>query len=234
MFIEINLRKTKCLLCGIYHPPRESDKEYFQQIELALDTYSDYEKFLLVEDFNAEESEPCLNNFLYHCDEKNLVKEKTCFKSIDNPSCIDLFLTNSYRSFQNTTTVCTGLSDFNKMTITLLKSTFQKAKPKEVLYRDYRNFVENDFKSELKIQLEHAEIKEFETFESIFLTVLNKYYQQPYITKTLRKAIMRRSALERKYYKHGSDDIKTAYRKQKKCSKLYKKERKKYYSNLDI
>ena len=46
---------------------------------------------------------------------------------------------------------------------------------------------------------------------------------------------MRRSALERKYYKYGSDNNKKAYRKQKHfCSKLYKKERKKYYSNLDI
>ena len=61
------------------------------------------------------------------------------------------------------------MSDFHKMTITVLKYTFQKAKPKEVLYRDYRNFVEKDCKSELKPQLEHAEIKEYETFESIFL-----------------------------------------------------------------
>ena len=245
MFLEIKLRKTKWLLFGTYHPPSDSDKEYFEQVELALDTYSDYEKFLLIGDFNAEETEPCLSNFLYHCDAKNLAKEKTCFKSIDNPSCIDLFITNSYRSFQHTTTVCTGLSDFYKMTITVLKSTFQKAKPKEVLYRNYRNFVENDFKSELKTQLEHTEIEEYEAFESIFLTVLNKHApckkkvvranQQPYITKSLRKAIMRRSALEGKYYKHGSDDNKKAYRKQKFfCSRLYKKERKKYYSNLDI
>ena len=105
MFIEINLTKTNWLLFGTY-PPSDSDKKYFEQIELASDAYSDYEKFLLVGDFNAEKLEPCFNNFLYHCDAKNLVKDKTCFKSIDNPSCIDLFLTNSYRSFQNTTTVC--------------------------------------------------------------------------------------------------------------------------------
>ena len=50
--------------------------------------------------------------------QKNLVKDKTCFKSIDNPSCIDLFLTNSFQSFQKTTTVSTGLSDFHKMIVT--------------------------------------------------------------------------------------------------------------------
>ena len=245
MFIEINLRKTRWLLFGTYHPPSQSDKEYFEQVGLALDVYSDYGKFLLTGDFNAEDSESCLKDFLYHYDAKNLVKQKTCFKSVENPSCIDLFLTNSYRSFQNTTTVSTGLSDFHNMSVTVLKSTFTKTKPKEILYRDYRNFIENDFRDELRMKLERDEIKEYERFETIFLNVLNKHApykkkilranQQPYITKTLRKAIMKRSELERKYYKNSSPENNKAYRKQKKfCSKLYKRERKKYYSNLDI
>ena len=245
MFIEINLRKTRWLLFGTYHPPSQSDKVYFEQVGLALDVYSDYGKFLLTGDFNAEDSESCLKDFLYHYDAKNLVKQKTCFKSVENPSCIDLFLTNSYRSFQNTTTVSTGLSDFHNMSVTVLKSTFTKTKPKEILYRDYRNFIENDFRDELRMKLEIDEIKEYERFETIFLNVLNKHApykkkilranQQPYITKTLRKAIMKRSELERKYYKNSSPANNKAYRKQKKfCSKLYKKERKKYYSNLDI
>ena len=40
--------------------------------------------------------------------------ENTCFKNAENPSCIDLFLTNFYRSFQNTTRVTTGLSEFRR------------------------------------------------------------------------------------------------------------------------
>ena len=56
-----------------------------------------------------EEEERCLKEFLFEYNAKNLVKEKTCFNSIDKPSCIDLFLTNSYQNFQNTTTVSTGL-----------------------------------------------------------------------------------------------------------------------------
>ena len=77
MFIEINLRKTRWLLFGTYHPPSQSDKEYFEQVGLALDVYSDYGKFLLTGDFNAEDSESCLKDFLYHYDAKNLVKQKT-------------------------------------------------------------------------------------------------------------------------------------------------------------
>ena len=125
----------------------------------------------------------------------------------------------------------TGLSDFHNMSVTVLKCTFKKTKPKEILYRDYRNFIENDFRDELRMKLERDEIKEYERFETIFLNVLNKHApyknkilranQQPYITKTLRKAIMKRSELERKYYKNSSPENNKAYRKQKNfCSKL--------------
>ena len=53
---------------------------------------------------------------------KNLVKQKTCYKNPDNPSCIDLILTNCHRNFQNTNVFETGLSDFYKMTVSVLKS----------------------------------------------------------------------------------------------------------------
>ena len=55
------------------------------------------------------------------------------------------------------------------------------------------------------------------------------------MSKTLRKAIMRRSYLEGKYYKTGDPEMGRLYRKQRNfCSRLYKKERKKYYTRLDI
>ena len=55
------------------------------------------------------------------------------------------------------------------------------------------------------------------------------------MTKALRKAIMRRSLLKTKLYKNfTTEDIKK-YKKQKNyCSRLYKKERKKFYEKLDI
>ena len=50
----------------------------------------------------------------------------------------------------------------------------------------------------------------------------------PQMTKSLRKAIMRRSELESNYFKNSTIENKAKYKKQKKfCSKLYKKERKK-------
>ena len=99
-----------------------------------MDVYTRYDKFLLAGDLNVPEDDINLIEFMADYHAKNLVKEPTCFKSIDNPSCIDLFITNSYLSFQNTTTVATGLSDFHKMTVTILKTTFPRAKRRVITY----------------------------------------------------------------------------------------------------
>ena len=55
------------------------------------------------------------------------------------------------------------------------------------------------------------------------------------MTKALRKAIMKRSELESKYVKNKTNENLKSYKKQRNfCSKLYKKERKKYYEMLDL
>ena len=55
------------------------------------------------------------------------------------------------------------------------------------------------------------------------------------MTKTLRKAIMRRSQLQTKYFKNKSENNYLAFKKLRNfCSKLYKKDMKKYYNSLDI
>ena len=57
----------------------------------------------------------------------------------------------------------------------------------------------------------------------------------PYMTKQLRKAIMRRSALENKYYKSKCLEDKEIFRKQRNyCNRLYQKERRKSFNNLNL
>ena len=137
LFVEINFRKSKWLLYETCHPPSENDQYYFEFgcLGKALDVYSSYEKVILTEDFNAQQSECVFDLSLYQHDVTNLVKEDTCYKNQGDPSCIDLYLTNS---FQNTSSVFTGPSDFHKLTLTLFKTTFVNSKPKELFYRDYK------------------------------------------------------------------------------------------------
>ena len=86
-----------------------------------------YSKYILVGDFNAEDSETCLSNFLFEINAKNVVKNCICWKNVENPSCID-FVTPA------------SLFDFHKMVITVLKTAFAKLVPRKVMYRDYKNF----------------------------------------------------------------------------------------------
>ena len=53
--------------------------------------------------------------------------------------------------------------------------------------------------------------------------------------RTFIKAIMKRSELERNYLKNRTTESRIIYKEQKKnCSKLYKKERKKFYSDIEL
>ena len=73
------------MFCGCYHPPSQSDLYFFENIGKPLDKYSKhYDKFMLAGDFNAEESERCLSQFLYEYNTKNIVKENTFFKNALN------------------------------------------------------------------------------------------------------------------------------------------------------
>ena len=73
-------------------------------------------------------------------------------------------LTNNSHSFQHTQAICSGLSDYHNMVVTVLKNTFRKSKPKEIFYRPYKNFDNSsdysDFENILLRTLElHAPFK---------------------------------------------------------------------------
>ena len=65
---------------------------------------------------------------------------------------IELILTNRNRSLQNFCVIDTGLSDFHKMTVTILRSYLNKLWPKIIQCRDYKKFSNDAFKSELVIE----------------------------------------------------------------------------------
>ena len=86
-----------------------------------------------------------MNAFCERYSLSSLIKELTCYKNPANPSYTDLILTNSPRSFQNSSVVETGLSDFHSMIVTVLKTKFQRL-PSEIRnYRDYSNFDNGTF-----------------------------------------------------------------------------------------
>ena len=103
---------------------------FFNHLGNIIDKYTQsYEGFVLISNFNAEDSEPCLSEFLYNADE-----------SSTSPSSFDLFLQNFAISFPNTCAFTKGLSDFPKMVVNLMKITFRMTPLKEIYYRHYKHF----------------------------------------------------------------------------------------------
>ena len=73
-----------------------------------------------------------------------------CSKNASNPCFIDLYLTNSALSFQRTLTISCGLSDYQKLVLTVLKITISKNKLREIVYRNYKYFNSQNFNDKLK------------------------------------------------------------------------------------
>ena len=108
---------------------------------------------------------------------QNLIKEPTCFKSIQNRTSVDVILTNRCKNFHSSCTIETGLSDHHKMSIAVLETYYKKLKPAVISYRSYKNFDEINFKEELSHFLYASDIDtmKYEELKSIFLKILDKH-----------------------------------------------------------
>ena len=98
IIVKTNFRKSKWLLCGTYNSPSapwQPDQYYFDNIDKALDVYWQYEKIMLLGDFNAQIGETCFDNFLFQHELWSVNDKPTCYKNPDKPSCSDFILTNS-------------------------------------------------------------------------------------------------------------------------------------------
>ena len=179
---------------------------------------------------------------------RNLVKHPTCFKNLENPSCIDLLLTNKPLSFQNITVIETGLSDFHKMIVDVMKMHFPKMKPRVIRYQKYKTFNNDAFvntlRQELTKQKKVLDEKEQDALSEICTDVLDKHAPQrkryvrsnhkPLMTNEISKAIMTRTRLRNRFLKNRSTRNRDLFRKQRNlCVSLLRKPKKDYFSNLN-
>ena len=86
---------------------------------------SKYDNFLLLGGFSSEPTVEAMKSFCQIYNFKNLLDKPACYNNPTNPSCVDLIKRNKTRSFQNSCTFEIGLSDFHKMTLTVLNHLLQ-------------------------------------------------------------------------------------------------------------
>ena len=150
------------------------DSEFFlNALFIILDHFAKtYDNYLIMGDFNLELHDKRLGYFLNSNNFVNLLKTNTCFKG--SSSYIDLILTNRKSSFKNTTSYETGLSVHHHMILTMLKTTFQQKEPKCLIYRHYKNFIFENFKSDLQETLQSCK-GSYDAFGNYFTSSLNKH-----------------------------------------------------------
>ena len=133
---------------------RDKISSHLESLSRNLDLYtSKFQNILVIGDLKISMED---NNMKHFCESYNLeslIKVPTCYKNIDNLSCIDFILTNKTKTFQNSCVIETSLLDFHKITVPTLGMQFQKLKPSVLFYRYYTKFSNETFIDSLKVKL---------------------------------------------------------------------------------
>ena len=108
---------------------------------------------IIIGDFDVGVSDLHMKNYCNAYNSSSLMKEPTCDKNLENPSCIDLILRSSPHSFQGSCVVETGQSDFHRMVVTIIKTTLQRLPAKIRTYRNNNKLYHHKFRETLVKEL---------------------------------------------------------------------------------
>ena len=214
----------KWLFLGVYKPPNQNDIEFLNRIGANLDYYfQKYDNVTIIGDFNITTENTHLQSMMQAYNLNNLIKEPIYFQSY-NSSQIDLILTNQKSMYKFSNTFVTSLSDHHKLISTVSKSGSFKGTPRIRIYRSYKSFNIDNFKSILNQKLNNLSSTTYDDFEKTFLSLLNKHAtlekkilrhnNAPFMTKELRNEIMKRSKLKNKHNKRNYENL-SLYKKQR-------------------
>ena len=143
--------KKRWLINCSYNPHKNNICRHLEGVTKTDSYYSKYENFIFLRDFNVGVLETPMTSFCESCNLKSIIKQPTCFKNPEKPSCIDLILTNRPRFFQSTCVIETGLSDSHRMTVSVQKMHFRKLPPKVITCRNFSNYDNANFINSLKV-----------------------------------------------------------------------------------
>ena len=245
---EIVISDEKWLICSVYKQPTVKDADISNLLESLFNKCSkDYSNYIVCGDINVNvlNEKHCLKDIFNVYGVTNIVNEPTCFKSIDNPSLIDLVITNVPKRIKTAISIDTGLSDFHNMICFSTKLHVKQRKKKIINYRSYKHFEEGSYLKDLsEIPFHVAEV--FDSMDDAYWfcdklvkSVINlhaplkqrivSHKQVPYMNSELRKSINVRNMLRRKYDNNKSKENWQKYIKHRNLvTKIRKKSKNQY------
>ena len=208
-----------------YNPNKSLISNHLECLNRIMDEFSkNYDNVIFLDDFNTCINDNAMKSFRSLNDLTSLIDQPTCYKNPDKPTCIDLILTNRPNYFQQNIVFET----MSLMVVTELKMGFQKLKPHIVAYRDYKDFDNEKFRSDIE---NCAPEKNLKCFKKTVFCIFNKHApterkyvcanETPFMTKELHKAMMKRSRLRYKFLKTKWMTDRKNYKVQRNyCKKL--------------
>ena len=128
----------------------QSEIKFTNKLSLVIYGYlPKYEILILIGDFNLSTENHYLDAVIQAYNLNNHINKPTCSQS-NNPTYIDLILTNRKNIFKLSNTFQTGLSDHHNLVSTILKSGSFKGTPKIKMYRSFKKFNIENFNSTSK------------------------------------------------------------------------------------
>ena len=247
MVFEVLVKHETWILSCIYKQPKVKN----QCLSDCLENH--YTKCLreasnqvILGDLNIDMSVPkhCLLDFCDIHGVKNIVNKPTCFKG-NNPSTVDVVLSNVHKKLQGIMCIETGLSDFHNMVVFATKAHIPVMKPRKFVYRSYKNFQSDEFCKDLSLVPFHVsevfdDAEDSYWFcENLLKEVINKhapmksrtirYKPAPYMNGELRKAINYKNNLKRKFERNKSKAHWKMYRSQRNYVTRLRKQSMKFY-----
>jgi hypothetical protein len=208
-----------------------------------------FDNLLIIGDMNydlfKQEKSKTTVNIMDSFDLVNLVKKPTCHKNVENPSLIDVILTNSPTLLCNTSVFNCSISDCHSMIFTSIKEQVNSISRQKVTFRSYKNFNENQFNLDLQnvpfdVAFVFDDIDDtYWAYEKLFTEVLDehapvkqKYPRKnppPYMNSEYRKIIYKTRMAHNTYLKHKTSRNWDEYKKLRNLKTKAKRESIKTY-----
>jgi hypothetical protein len=233
--MEVLINKQKWAIVFSYKTPSMSDVIFTSELQNILDRLlMDYTNVVVAGDLNFNMSEGKPKSPLHDlCDLyslENQINEPTFYHSRGNSS-IDVILTNQKLKIRSSGTINTHLSDGHQLIYSVLKSSAPKQPSKTIYYRSFKNLNNDNFLSDLQnVPFHISDIFDdpddcYWAINNLLNDVLDKHVpikkktirakHTPFMNSSLRKAIMNKHRLWRKYKQFPSSKTWESYRNQR-------------------
>ena len=248
--IDVHNKSYRCFLIFVYRSPSTSCNILCDVLATILEkSLKECNTIYLIGDLNVNflKRKHELTDLLGTYGLTNIIKQATCYKSVSNPSSIDVIISNRPKTIARHLNTNIGISDFHNFTCAATKIQAPAIAKNKISYRSFKHFNEDIFLCDVNsIPFEMSNSSSVDEKLSTYISHLNviidkhaplktryiKNNQVPYMNDKLRKAINVKGMMYRKYLKNSNEQTLEAYRHQRNLVTRLKKQSIKQYFDI--